>query len=152
DFEALTNRFTNAVETADFEGFGALFTEDGVYHDEFYGAFEGRDAVVDMLRNHFYGSAKNFKWVMEDAAYSEPFGYVRYIFSYDSILPGCEDLHVVFEGMSQFTIRDGQIARYREIFDKGMPLTQLNFPADRIEKSLRRWTQELLASDRAQKM
>jgi limonene-1,2-epoxide hydrolase len=151
-FETLLKKFTDAVETADYEGFGELFAEDGVYHDGFYGAFEGREAVVGMLKEHFHGSAKNFKWVMEEAVYNEPFGYARYIFSYDFILEGAETQHVVFEGMSQFTVRDGQIECYREVFDKGIPLTQLKFPPERIGKSLRRWTDELLSSDRAKRM
>ena len=152
DFQNLLKRFTHAVENADYEGFGALFIEDGVYHDGFYGAFEGRDAIIAMLRDHFYGTAKNFKWVMEDPAFAAPFGYARYIFSYDSTLPESEGHHVVFEGMAQFTLQDGKIACYREIFDKGMPLTQLNFPPARIDKSLRRWTKALLSTDRAQNM
>jgi limonene-1,2-epoxide hydrolase len=152
EFEGILNTFTTAVENADYDSFGKLFTDDGVYHDGFYGAFEGREAVVGMLKEHFHGSAKNFKWVMEDAVYSEPIGYARYIFSYDFFLEGGDTQHVVFEGMSQFTICGGHIECYREVFDKGIPLTQLNFPPERIGKSLRRWTDELLSSDRAKRM
>jgi len=152
DFDAILKKFTATVEQADYEAFGNLFTEDGVYHDGFYGAFEGREAVVGMLREHFHGAAINYKWVMEEGVYQEPIGYARYIFSYDFKLEGDETQHVVFEGMSQFTIKDGRIACYREMFDKGIPLTQLNFPAERIAKSLSRWTDELLSSDRAKKM
>lgn len=152
DFPDLLNRFTTAVENADYETFGDLFTEDGVYHDGFYGAFEGRETVVEMLREHFHGGGENYKWVMEEAVYQEPQGYARYIFSYDSTMEGNEGTHVIFEGMCQFTMRDGKIECYREIFDRGMPLTQLNFPAERIGKSLKRWTNELLSSDRAKDM
>jgi limonene-1,2-epoxide hydrolase len=152
DFEDLLARFTRAVAEADFDGFGSLFAEDGVYHDGFYGAFEGRDAIIAMLKDHFWGTGESYKWVMEDPVFQDPLGYARYIFSYDSKLEGCEGKHVVFEGMSQFTIVDGKIACYREIFDKGIPLTQLDFPAERIGKSLGRWTKLLLETDRAKKM
>ena len=34
--------FCDAVEQRNGKAFAELFTEDGVYHDVFYGAFEGR--------------------------------------------------------------------------------------------------------------
>ncbi|MFP6584251.1 MAG: nuclear transport factor 2 family protein [Candidatus Hydrogenedentota bacterium] len=152
DFEGLLEKFTTAVENADYDGFGELFAEDGVYHDGFYGAFEGRDAIMEMLRDHFHGTGESYKWVMEEPVYLEPMGYARYIFSYDSTIPDCKGKHVVFEGMSQFTIENGQISCYREIFDRGVPLTQLDFPTERIGKSLRRWTDQLLATERGRRM
>ena len=105
-----------------------------------------------MLREDFYGTAGSFKWVKEDAVYQEPIGYAHYIFSYDSKLPEAAGKHVIFEGISQFTIKDGLITCYREVFDRGIPLTQLNFPPERIAKSLKRWTNQLLESDRAKGM
>ena len=110
DFVALLGRFTAAVEVADYDGFGEMFTEDGVYHDGFYGAFEGRAAIVDMLRDHFHGTGESYKWVMEEPVFLDPMGYARYIFSYDSTIPDCKGKHVVFEGMGQFSIENGQIA------------------------------------------
>jgi len=41
-FEALLGRFTAAV-----------FTDDGLYHDVFYGAFQGRAKIAEMLEEHF---------------------------------------------------------------------------------------------------
>lgn len=152
EFSELVARFTATVEQADFKGFGELFTEDAVYWDGFYGPLEGRAAIEEMLRDHFHGSGTGYKWKMEEPVYSEPIGYARYIFSYDSTIPDYEGIHVVFEGMSQFTIRDGRIACYREVFDRGVPLTQLGYAPERIGKSLKRWTHEMLATDRAKSM
>ncbi len=39
---ALLKAFCTAVEGRDGKGFASLFTEDGVYHDVFYGDFKGR--------------------------------------------------------------------------------------------------------------
>jgi len=40
---ALLRAFCDAVEQHDGNAFADLFTEDGVYHDVFYGAFKGRE-------------------------------------------------------------------------------------------------------------
>jgi hypothetical protein len=45
---------------------------------------------------------------------------------------------VFFEGMSCFHFRDGLIAYYREAFDRGVALVQLDFPAERIKRVLQR--------------
>ncbi len=42
DTTALLKEFCSAVERRDGKAFARLFTEDGVYHDVFYGAFKGR--------------------------------------------------------------------------------------------------------------
>jgi hypothetical protein len=39
---AMLRTFCDAVEQRNGAAFAALFAEDGVYHDVFYGAFEGR--------------------------------------------------------------------------------------------------------------
>ena len=36
------------------------FTPDGVYHDVFYGAFEGRDRIAEMIRDYFHRDGCNF--------------------------------------------------------------------------------------------
>ena len=40
---AMLRAFCDAVEQRNGRAFADLFTEDGVYHDVFYGAFAGRD-------------------------------------------------------------------------------------------------------------
>ena len=41
DATAMLDEFCRAVERRDGSAVAALFTEDGVYHDEFYGRFRG---------------------------------------------------------------------------------------------------------------
>lgn len=41
--EKLLDDFCRAVEQRNGKAFAALFAEDGVYHDVFYGAFTGRE-------------------------------------------------------------------------------------------------------------
>jgi len=149
-FCALLDSFVDAVAAGDGPDFAHLFTEDGVYVDGFYGAFEGREAIADMLEVHFHGAAKNFRWRMYDPVDNArgTLGYARYLFTYVSTLPESMDKRVVFEGMSRFEMRDGLIAHYSEVFDKGVALSQLDFPHARIGKSLDRWTGEFLKSDR----
>jgi hypothetical protein len=38
--------------------------------------------------------------------------------------------------MSCFQFRDGLIAHYREAFDRGVALVQLDFPAERLKRIL----------------
>ena len=45
---------------------------------------------------------------------------------------------VVFEGMSRFELEGDLIRRYTEQFDRGLALTQLGFPPERIAKAVRR--------------
>ena len=42
DASQLLKEFCGAVERRDGKAFASLFTERGVYHDVFYGAFQGR--------------------------------------------------------------------------------------------------------------
>ena len=49
DFPELLSRFARAVAANDGAGFAALFTEDGIYDDGFFGEYKGRKAIVDML-------------------------------------------------------------------------------------------------------
>ena len=147
EFDELLKQFTSRVEKGDSAGLAGLFTEDGTYNDGFYGAFTGRPAIAKMLDKHFHGAAADFRWRMIDPVCDGSRGYARYIFTYVSKIPGAEGRRVVFEGMSCFELRDGQIQSYREIFDRGTALSQLGFAPERIAKSLARWSNELCQSD-----
>jgi len=136
DFPALLSAFTAAVERGDGAALAALFTEDGVYDDGFYGPSRGRAAIERMLEEHFHGHARDFRWRMHDPVCNGNTGYAHWDFSYTSKLPGAEGRRIVFEGMSRFDLEGGLIRRYTEIFDIGIPLTQLGFPAERITRSL----------------
>lgn len=143
DFEVVLDRFTAAVEAGDGQALAALFTPDGVYEDRFYGAKEGRQAIADMLENEFWGHAKGFRWRMFEPVCDGTFGYARYLFSYVSTLPGVEGRTVVFDGFSQFQFKGESIARYREQFNTGMALAQVDFAPERIAKHLARMAKQL---------
>src|SRR6266702_5739692 len=64
NISAMLRAFCDAVEQRDGTAFAALFTEDGVYHDVFYGAFEGRAKIAAMIDEHFYRTAADFRWDM----------------------------------------------------------------------------------------
>ena len=147
EFEEILAEFTLAVESNDGERLAGLFTHDGVYHDGFYGAFVGREAIAEMLTRHFWGSAEGYKWRMYDAVSNGSFGYARYHFSYSSTLPGYEGKKVQFTGISQFQLLNGKISCYREEFNSGVALTQLSFPDGRIAGHLRKKVKALLTED-----
>ena len=89
-FAALIGRMTQSICSGEPEAAAACFTENGVYHDGFYGEFQGRAAIADMVRTHFYGDAKDFTWVLSDAVSDGRIGYASYLFSYTATMPGAE--------------------------------------------------------------
>jgi SnoaL-like domain len=135
DFPDLLSHFGKAVAANDGAGFSALFTEEGVYDDGFFGEYKGRKAIAEMLQ-HFHDTGSNYRWDFFDPLSDGRTGYARYRFSYASGMPGAQGKPVVFEGISFFTFRDGLIARYTEAFDRGMALAQQDFAAERIKKVL----------------
>ena len=135
EFADLLSRFARAVAANDGATFSALFTADGTYDDGFFGEYHGRKAIAGMLQ-HFHDTGSNYRWDFFDPLSDGRSGYARYRFSYASGVPGAEGKPVVFEGMSFFTLRDGLIARYAEVFDRGMALAQQDFAAERIKKVL----------------
>lgn len=143
DFESLLREFTAAVEAGDGTRLAALFTEDGVYHDTFYGAFTGRAAIKGMLEERFWGDAEAFKWDMFDAVCNGEVGYCAWHFSYTATQAGSAGRRVVVEGMSRLRLRGGLIAHYAEKFDSGRALVQMDFAPERIAKLLRRWNEGL---------
>jgi hypothetical protein len=77
-------------------------------------------------------------WEFIDPVSSATTGYARFRFSYASLLPESAGRPVLFEGMSCFQLRDGFIAHYREAFDRGVALVQLDFPAEHVRRILQR--------------
>ena len=148
DFPDLLSRFGKAVAANDGAAFSALFTEDGVYDDGFFGEYTGRKAIAGMLV-HFHDTGSNYRWDFLDPISDGQRGYARYCFSYASRMPGAEGKPVVFEGISFFRFRDGLIARYCEAFDRGMALAQQDFAAERIKKVLLKLAARQNAADRA---
>ena len=135
DFTQTLDAFAAAVAANDGAALAGLFTEDGVYDDGFFGAYEGRPAIGRML-GHFHDTGANFRWDFFDAMSDDTRGYARYRFSYASRMPGSEGRPVLFEGMAFFTLRDGLIRHYREVFDRGLALAQQDFAAERIKRIL----------------
>lgn len=136
--EDLLAAFTAVVEQRNGAGLAALFTEDGVYHDVFYGSFEGRDRIAALVDDWFYRDAADFCWDMLEPVSDGRTLYARYLFSYRSTLPNAEPGRVVFEGVAIMRLREGLIAEYREIANTGPALSRLGFAPERVIKLLRR--------------
>ena len=136
DCAALLKEFCAAVERRDGRAFAALFTEDGVYHDVFYGAFEGRQRIAEMIDDWFYRTAKDFRWEMFRPVSDGTTLYAYYTFSYVSILPEAQGRRVGFDGVSIMTLRDGRIAEYREVANSSIGLLEIGFAPERVAKIL----------------
>ncbi len=141
-FRALLERMTQAICRGDSAAAAACFIPEGIYHDGFYGEFRGREAIRGMLENHFYANARDFSWTLFDALSDGSLAYARYDFAYASKIPGSVGKRVFFSGISRVRLDHGLIARYGEIFDRGVALAQMNFEPARMAKSLKRWAEE----------
>ena len=134
DTTTMLRQFCDAVEQRQGQRFATLFTEDGVYHDIFYGAFEGRAKIAELIDDWFYRTAEDFRWVMHDPVSDGQTLYARYTFSYRSKLPEAKGARVMFEGVSIITLRDGLIAEYHEVANTAPAFVDLNFAPERIVK------------------
>lgn len=134
----LLRAFTAAVEQRNGRAMAALFTDDGVYHDVFYGSFVGHDRIAALIDDWFYRDAADFRWDMHDPLSDGRTLYARYVFSYRSTLAGAEPGRVVFEGVAIMRLQDGRIAEYGEVANTGPALARLGFAAERVVKLLRR--------------
>ena len=135
DFPSLLQRFAAAVVANDGAGLAALFSEDGVYEDGFFGAHQGHADIARMLAR-FHETGSDYRWDFFDPLADGRIGYARWRFSYASKMPGAEGKPVVFEGIGLFEFRGERIARYSEAFDRGVALVQQDFPAERLRKIL----------------
>jgi ketosteroid isomerase-like protein len=145
DVTTMLRSFCDAVEKHDGTALAALFTEDGVYHDVFYGAFEGRAKIAELIDDWFYRTAEDFRWVMHDPVSDGKTLYARYTFSYKSKLPEAKGARVMFEGVSIMTLRDGLIETYHEVANTAPAFVDLNFAPERIAKLMARQGAELKA-------
>jgi hypothetical protein len=133
-FADLLAAFTKAIVANDGAGLGALFTEDGIYADEFFGAHRGRAAIAAMLQR-FHDTGSDYRWDFFEPVSDGRTGYAGFRFSYRSRLPESAGRPVMFEGISRFLLAEnGLIAHYGEAFDRGVALVQLGFPAERIRR------------------
>jgi hypothetical protein len=142
DFENLLVRFAAAATRCDGHGLAALFTPDGVYDDYFFGPYVGRDAISGMLA-HFAEGGEDFRWTFHDPLANAHLAYASYRFSYTSKAPDAARARVCFAGMSRFELNGGLIARYSEVFDRGMALAQQNFAPERLSRICQRYAHAL---------
>jgi ketosteroid isomerase-like protein len=132
----LLKEFTSAVERRDGERFASLFTEDGVYHDVFYGAFKGREKIAEMIDDWFHRTARDFRWEMFRPVSDGTMLYAYYTFSYVSTLPEARGARVGFDGVSIMRLSDGKIAEYREVANSAIGLLDIGFAPERVAKIL----------------
>ena len=146
NFKTLLCQFTHAIETGDISGFRELFTENGVYDDVFYGRFQGKQAIGEMLENHFHGNARAFRWDMHDPVITDDIGYANYTFSYTSTMPHSQGKRVVFTGCARFILSNEKIAHYQEWAYGLAGLSQLDVPENLIARQAQREATRILES------
>ena len=149
DTTALLKKFCSAVERRDGKSFAELFTEDGVYHDVFYGAFKGRAKIAEMVDDWFHRTARDFRWEMFRPVSDGTTLYAYYTFSYVSTLPEAQGKNggkrVGFDGVSIMTLRDGRIVEYREVANSSIGLLDIGFAPERVAKILAKEAKEIKA-------
>ena len=133
---SLLKEFTTAVERRDGKAFAELFTEDGVYHDVFYGAFKGREKIAEMIDDWFHRTARDFRWEMFRPVSDGTMLYAYYTFSYVSTLPEAKGKRVGFDGVSIMRLSNGRIAEYREVANAAIGLLDIGFAPERVAKIL----------------
>jgi hypothetical protein len=136
-FAELLAIFADAVQGNHGEDLSKLFTEDGVYEDGFFGVHTGRAAITLMLQR-FHDTGSSYLWEFVDPVSDGVIGYARFRFSYASRLLESIGRPVLFEGISCFRFQGDLIAHYSEVFDRGVALAQLDFPAERIRRILQK--------------
>ena len=149
DFAELLSRFTDAACRGDGDGVADCFTEDGVYHDVFYGAFRGRDELKDMIENRFHRDGEAFRWDMRDIVESNDRGYARYLFSYRSRKAGADARRSVFEGVVIARLESGLIAEYDELANPCTGLALMGLADERIAGFAKKQTEALRARPEA---
>lgn len=144
-FEEILDKFSNAVTAGDGAALGALFTEDGVYDDIFYGAFAGREAIARMLEDIFYDGGTDFRWEFRRPVSDGKTGYAYWMFSYTGENKNNKGQRVVFDGVGIFHLRDGLIERYEDMCNGCVPLRQMGTPAPIVDRMLGKWQAHLEA-------
>jgi ketosteroid isomerase-like protein len=132
--KSMLKNFCEAVERRDGRAFADLFTEDGVYHDVFYGAFKGRAKIAEMIDDWFYRTASDFRWDMHQPVSDGGTLYARYTFSYRSELPEAKRARAMFEGVAIMKLRDGRIFEYHEVANTAPAFVDMNLAPERIAR------------------
>jgi uncharacterized protein (TIGR02246 family) len=134
NIQAMLRTFCDAVERHDGKAFAELFTDDGIYHDVFYGAFEGRAKIAEMIDDWFYSTATDLRWDMHAPVSDGETLYARYTFSYRSTLPEANGARAMFEGVAIMKLRDGMIVSYHEVANTAPGFVDMNFAPERIAR------------------
>lgn len=139
EFKDIVTAFGAAVEAGDGTALANLFTQDGVYHDMFYGAFKGRAAIKGMLENIFHRDAKDFRWELLDPVTNGRIGYAHWLFSYTGTAAHIKGQRVVFDGVGIYVLKDGLIERYEDISNSVVPLKAMGVPQPVIDRQVEKW-------------
>ena len=142
-FETIVKAFGAAVEAGDGAALAALFTEDGVYDDVFYGEFAGRPAIAQMLEDIFHDGGTDFRWEFRRPVSDGKTGYAYWLFSYTGANKNNLGKRVVFDGVGIFHLRDGLIERYEDMCNGCVPLRQMGTPAPVVDRMLGKWQAHL---------
>ena len=147
-FDKLITRMTQAACAGDGDAVAECFTEEGVYHDVFYGAFRGAD-ISRMITDYFHRDARKFRWDLHDLVASETTGMARYIFSFESRLRGCEGRRAVFEGVAVCRLEGGLIRSYSEVADTMTGQLLMGFSDEKMLRFIHRQTENLSGREEA---
>ena len=147
NFTTILKDFAAAVEVGDGTALAALFTEDGVYDDIFYGEFQGRDAIRGMLEGVFWRDAEDFLWEFRDPVASDTVGYASWLFSYASKTKHNAGKRCGFEGVGVYHLRDGLIARYEDQCNAVAPMRDMGVPFEVIDRMAQKWHAKFLSRD-----
>jgi hypothetical protein len=144
-FGLLIRRMGEAVCAGDFQGAAECFSAEGVYDDDFYGRFAGRAEIARLFAERFHRDGENFRWSFHEPVSDGATGYARYLFSWNSKLPGAGGRRAVFEGVSICRLEGPLIAHYREVAATQTARRMMGFPAERLAKLIGRETERLLS-------
>jgi hypothetical protein len=142
-FAALMEQMTQAACRGGGAAVGACFTGNGVYHDVFYGPFEGPAAIADMIDNRFHRDGESFRWNLFDPVDDGAVGYVRYLFSYDSKLKESAGRRSLFEGVGIARLDGDLIAEYHEVTTAATGLSMMGFSPEKIARFAARQARSL---------
>lgn len=132
--QQMLDGFCRAAVECDGKAFADYFTEDGAYHDDFYGSFVGHERLAELVTNWLHKDARSLRWDMHEPAFQDGRLYTRYIFSYDSTLPEAKGARAMYEGVGIMELRNGRIADYREVISCGTAFVDMHFHPERIFK------------------
>ncbi|MEC8204046.1 MAG: nuclear transport factor 2 family protein [Pseudomonadota bacterium] len=150
EFGALIRKMIDGVIAGDGDTVASCFTPDGVYHDVFYGAFEGRDRIAEMIRDYFHRDGCNFRWDTHNPVSDGTTGYVRYVFSYESKLEAAKGKRTMFEGVAVVSLENGLMKTYTEVANSAPGLQRIGFEPERLARFVKKQGAELAARDESE--